>query len=120
MNNFKKLKKINPYLYSLYNKAVGIILAKNADYAGKGDFYKNFRRVENLGVDSATGIMIREEDKISRIENYFKNGEYQVKDESLADTVIDTANYFFLMLGVIEDDRKRKKKRKHGKKKVGR
>lgn len=106
LNNFDKLKEINPALYDVVDKAIGIMLAKNEDYAGKGDFYRNFRRVENLGIPAWKGILVRLEDKFSRVENYVKNGTFAVKDESFVDTLIDIVNYFLLTIGVYLEDKK--------------
>lgn len=104
-NNFEKLLKLNPALYNLFHRAAGIIVKKNHDYAGEDDFYRNFRRVENLGIKAWIGIAVRLEDKFARIENYVKTGTYFVSDESFDDTVIDMANYLLLMLGVYQEDK---------------
>ena len=67
--------------------------AKNHDYAKGDDPYKNFRLVEQLGICSVeTGILVRMCDKMSRIANLIDT-DAKVKDESIADTLIDLANY---------------------------
>jgi len=71
--------------------------AKNHDYAKGDDPYKNFRLVEQLGICSVeTGILVRMCDKMSRIANLIDT-DAKVKDESIADTLIDMANYANLM-----------------------
>ena len=71
--------------------------AKNHDYAKGDDPYKNFRLVEQLEICSVeTGILVRMCDKMSRIANLIDT-DAKVKDESIADTLIDMANYANLM-----------------------
>lgn len=84
-----------------YKKTLGHMLevtkAKNHDYAGEADPYKNFKLVEQLGVCSVEkGILVRMCDKMSRISNLLEK-EAKVKDESVADTLIDLANYSILL-----------------------
>jgi hypothetical protein len=97
---FETLKRINPRLYALYERGASIIVAKNHDYAGTDDFYKNFRECESWGFPAWKGILVRLGDKWRRICNFAMKLEYKVKDESFIDTVIDMANYLFLMLAV--------------------
>lgn len=75
-----------------------LMAKKNADYASEDELFKNFKMCESMGICSMqTGIMIRITDKLSRISNALKGGEYAVKDESLKDTVTDAINYLILL-----------------------
>ena len=94
---FETLKRVNPHLFSLYERAITIIVKKNHDYAGTEDFYKNFRECESWGFPAWKGILVRLGDKWRRICNYAMKPTYMV-NESFDDTVIDMANYLFLML----------------------
>lgn len=58
---------------------------KNADYGN--NFHK---RYEKYGFLTA---LLRLTDKMERLENIYKKGEIQVKDESVEDTLLDLANY---------------------------
>lgn len=79
-----------------------ITARKNADYADKGDAFSNFKLVEEFGVCSAEqGMYARMTDKMSRLASFIKNGELQVKDESVEDTLLDLANYSLLMIGLM-------------------
>lgn len=70
---------------------------KNADYAGKGDPFRNFKLCEQLGICSVEkGIMVRMTDKMSRIANLLEN-EAQVKDESIYDTLEDLSTYSVIL-----------------------
>lgn len=81
----------------------GIMVAKNADYAGTTDPFANFMQVENLGISTAEkGILVRITDKLSRISNLLET-EAQVKDEAITDTLQDMANYAVILKCLIEE-----------------
>jgi hypothetical protein len=77
---------------------------KNADYTGGGeDAFANFTRVESMGIATTEqGFLVRMNDKMSRIASFVKNGQLQVKDESVMDTLLDLANYSILMMGYLQ------------------
>jgi hypothetical protein len=87
-----------------FDKLLAITKKKNADYAGKGgDAFNNFTRVEALGIATTEqGFVTRMTDKLSRIISFMQNGELQVKDESVEDTLLDLANYCVLMAGYLK------------------
>jgi hypothetical protein len=66
--------------------------AKNQDYAGDKDPFKNFRYAEMVGVDVERAILVRMSDKLARISNCLDK-EVQVKDETVNDTLSDLINY---------------------------
>lgn len=74
--------------------------AKNSDYCGdNSDPFKNFKQVEFMGICSAEqGFLTRMTDKMMRISSFVKNGQLQVKDEAVTDTLQDLAVYSILML----------------------
>lgn len=88
---------------------VRITEMKNHDYAGSGDDpFKNFRQIgtmiENVGADVvAIGFLTRMSDKFSRIGSFVSKGELKVKDESVADTLLDLANYCILFAGYLAE-----------------
>ena len=72
---------------------------KRQDYASNNDPLGNFREAEKLGISPLQSIMIRLTDKYTRACNLVrKNGNAAVKNESLADTLLDLANYSVLAL----------------------
>lgn len=76
---------------------------KSADYTGKdNDPFSNFKAVEILGIKTEQGFLTRMMDKMKRIASFVENGELQVKDESVKDTLRDLANYSCLLAGYIE------------------
>ena len=92
-------------------KMVEITEKKNADYSGAGDDpFNNFRHVGNFIQNSdidmiAAGFLTRMSDKFSRIGSFISNGELQVKDESVEDTLLDLANYSALFSGYLTEKR---------------
>jgi len=86
---------------------------KNNDYCSASsskeiDPFHNFRQIESLGLCSAeVGIVTRMLDKLARISSFIKNGELQVKDESVEDTLLDLANYSIILSAYIKDKYKK-------------
>lgn len=89
-------------LEELYKSNLEISRAKNKDYAGDGDPFKNFKLCEMLGICSVEeGMLVRITDKLSRISNLLKK-EAEVKDESILDTLQDLSNYSMIMRVYLE------------------
>jgi hypothetical protein len=80
---------------TLAKKMVATVRAKNNDYAGKRDPFKNFRR------HGEYGIVVRMDDKIARLDSFFnpKEGvDQMVGNETIEDTALDLANYALLLV----------------------
>lgn len=81
----------------LSDRAFKLMASKNSDYATGMDPYQNFKLVETLGItDLKRGIAVRMCDKLARI-SHLLNKEASVKDESIVDSLIDLANYSFIL-----------------------
>lgn len=90
-------------LEELQKESLEISRAKNADYAGEGDPFKNFRLCETLGICSVeVGMLVRITDKISRISNLLSK-DAKVKDETIGDTLKDLSNYSLIMKIYLEN-----------------
>jgi hypothetical protein len=88
---------------AFFNECIEISKKKNADYTGKAlDPFANFQSVEVLGISTEAGFLTRMMDKMKRIASFVENGELQVKDESVTDTLRDLANYSCLLAGYIK------------------
>lgn len=85
---------------ALQAKMLAITLAKNNDYGGQDDPYKNFR------LDGAHGILIRAGDKMSRLRTAIVEKRKFAVDESIEDTCLDLANYALLLLCFLESEGK--------------
>ena len=83
MNKIEIHKNICDSLNDLYKK-------KNQDY---GDSFSKSYKEYGL-----TMSLIRLEDKLNRLKSLNKNGNAQVKDESIQDTLMDLANYSIMTL----------------------
>lgn len=68
-----------------------IMRTKNADYSSESDALQNFRRF------GCTGILVRIEDKLNRIDNLMRASDIR-NHESLRDSMLDLRNYAQLML----------------------
>lgn len=82
----------------LLSKMKEIADAKGHDYAGYDDRLANFRLANLTGISMWHGIVIRIGDKFSRICEFAKKGQLEVKDESVEDTLLDMANYCLLCI----------------------
>ncbi len=88
---------------NFFKEALETSKKKNADYTGGSeDPFSNFTSIEALGIATEIGFLTRMMDKMKRIASFAKNGELQVKDESVTDTLRDLANYASLFAGYIE------------------
>ena len=91
-------------LYALHSKLCGrafeLMRRKNIDYATDDDPLWNFRR---FGAD---GILIRMDDKLSRLLRFVDTGEFKVTEENLDDTILDIINYAVLLHFYLSDLRK--------------
>lgn len=86
-----------------FGECLEISRKKNADYTGGNDNpFANFEAVEVLGISAEQGFLTRMMDKMKRIASFVEQGELQVKDESVLDTLQDLANYSCLLAGYIQ------------------
>jgi|SRR5882757_1858095 len=96
------------YAKDFFNQCIETSKAKNADYTGGSpDPFSNFTSVEVLGIKTEVGFITRMFDKMKRISSFVQNGELQVKDESVIDTLQDLANYSALLAGYIQSQKRK-------------
>jgi len=93
----------HPNFYKLLQQMADLHSRKNHDYAGSTDPLRNFRKCNEMGVDSFTGVMIRLTDKWSRLESFMKQGVLAIKTESVVDTLLDNAVYSLLAIILYEE-----------------
>ncbi len=84
-----------------FEQGLALMIKKNSDYSDPEDAFANFKRSEIVAVPVERGMLVRIMDKISRISNVL-DAEPEVKDESLEQTLIDTMNYFNLLLTYVQ------------------
>lgn len=79
--------------------------SKDNDYSSTGLPMGNLRKCEDAGIEAWRGCIVRMGDKISRLENFLNNLQYQV-DEKAEDTIIDLANYSILCSCLLNEENK--------------
>lgn len=77
---------------------IDIVKKKNADYS-HSHFLQNF---DNFGYK---GIMVRLGDKFDRIKTFYFKDKFEVKDETLVDTLRDLANYAIFCILKYEEEK---------------
>jgi hypothetical protein len=95
--------------YELLEEAADLHEKKVRDYGDSQDpdpLY-NLRNVRHIGVDPVLGVLIRMNDKFSRIRAFVKNG--CLTNERLEDTLMDIAAYAFLCIILAEEAEAEKK-----------
>ena len=89
----------HPEFFNIIEKMKEIHSSKSHDYAGKGqDPFANLKLSDKMGISWWQGCLVRMGDKFSRLCAFSRQGECQVKDESIEDTLIDLANYAIICL----------------------
>jgi hypothetical protein len=76
--------------------------AKNMDYAGAEDAFKNFKLIGHLGAATVEqGFVVRMSDKLQRIANLISRPN-MVADEKIEDTCRDLSIYCILFLTYLK------------------
>lgn len=103
----KDMKKFgHPGFYELLDQMAELHSRKNHDYAGTSDPLKNLRACEQLNLKPFMGVMVRLQDKWSRLEEFVKSGQLMVKNESVIDTLMDNAVYSLLAILLYKEQQK--------------
>lgn len=86
-----------PERWKLMLRMMEVQTAKGHDYSGQQkDDLENLRASEEMGIPAWVGVLIRMNDKMTRLKNFAKSNILQVKDEQVEDTLLDLAVYSFL------------------------
>lgn len=107
IERISKLQELGGHerFYELLLEMADIHAKKNHDYASDQDPLSNLKGSSRLGIKPFTGVLIRLEDKWSRIEQLFRK-DPMVKDESITDTLMDNAVYSLLGIILLEEEKK--------------
>jgi hypothetical protein len=92
----------DPRFYQLLEEIAELHSRKNHDYSKPTEPLSNFRKCEAFGVSAFKGVLVRLSDKWSRIEQL--SGGKQAQNESLRDSLIDSAVYSLLAVLLLEDE----------------
>ncbi len=105
-NNGEQERCGHPDFYKLLEQMAALHSRKNHDYAGTKDPLKNLRSCERLNLKPFMGVMVRLQDKWSRLEEFVNSGQLMVKDESVIDTLMDNAVYSLLAIILYQEQQK--------------
>ncbi len=97
----------HPDFYKLLDQMADLHSRKNHDYAGTKDPLKNLRASERIGLPPFQGVMVRLQDKWSRLEEFVNSGQLMVKNESVIDTLMDNAVYSLLAIILYQEQQKK-------------
>ncbi len=106
MSNKTDTQYGHPDFYKLLDQMAELHSRKNHDYAGTSDPLKNLRACTRLELDPFIGVMVRLQDKWSRIEEFVKSKTLLVKNESVEDTLMDNAVYSLLAIILLREQKK--------------
>lgn len=94
------------FAHHFFDSCQNTLHKKNADYThDQQDTFGNFKAVETLGIPTEIGFLTRMMDKMKRIASFAHNGQLQVKEESVQDTLMDLANYACLLSAYLESQK---------------
>jgi len=99
----------HPRFYEILQNMADLHSRKNHDYSGTEDPLKNLHAVEKIGITPFMGVLVRLQDKWSRIEQFANSGKVLVKDESVIDTLLDNAVYSLLGIILLEEEKAKNK-----------
>lgn len=84
--------------------AYDLCLNKNDDYAGEDEAYGNLRVADDWGIASVeAGLLIRMADKMRRLATLIHGKPAAVKDEKMADSLLDIINYAVFMVLALDE-----------------
>lgn len=93
----------HPEFYKLLDQMAELHSKKNHDYSGDEDPLKNLKAARRLGVSPFLGVLVRLQDKWSRLEQFIKTGILEVKTEKIEDTLMDNAVYSLLAIILLRE-----------------
>lgn len=99
----------HPDFYKMLGAMADLHSRKNHDYAGTSDPLKNLRACKRLNLTPFLGVLVRLQDKWSRLEEFIKSGQLMVKNESVIDTLMDNAVYSLLAIILYKEQQKEEK-----------
>jgi hypothetical protein len=94
----------HPLFYELLEQMAELHSRKNHDYSGTADPLKNLRSSLRLGIDPFIAVLIRLQDKWSRLES-LAQADPLVKGESIEDTLMDNAVYSLLAIILLREEK---------------
>ena len=97
--------KVSHRFFELIEEMKETFVAKNHDYAGKDDPFANLRASRDLGISPVAGVVLRLNDKFSRLKSFLQQGVLKVKEESIVDTLKDISVYCLIAIILYEEEK---------------
>lgn len=91
----------HPRFYKLLQEMADLHSRKNHDYSGD-DPLSNLKSTEEIGIPAWKGVLVRLMDKWGRLKTFAREEHFEVKDESVIDTLMDNAVYSLLCIILFE------------------
>jgi len=95
-------KTAEDHYQELFNEIRALHGKKGQDYGTQNDAFANLRAAERFGFPAWVGVLLRMEDKMSRLTAFVKNGD--LANESAEDSFLDLANYAMLGLALLREE----------------
>lgn len=99
-------KELIEFAETTFKECLQLMKDKNSDYANtdkSNNAFLNLSLGEHYNViDTEKAMWVRLSDKFSRLSTFLSSGNFNVKTESVKDTLLDTINYNLLLLAYIE------------------
>lgn len=103
---WRQLEELVAKAHPTFARYVGEILklhgSKGHDYGTQADTFANVRTAEDFGLRPSLGVAMRMNDKMRRIQSYYKRGS--LKHESVRDAFLDCANYGLIALCLLDEE----------------
>lgn len=102
---FSPIRQLMEIHYETCLAARELMKQKNHDHTdGSDDPFANFRAARARGVEPKLGLLIRVDDKLSRLTTFINKGTLRVENESANDAIIDVINYMILLKGMMLEE----------------
>lgn len=88
---------------SFQDEGLNILDGKSNDYAKEDDVMSAFKTVEVFNIKPEHALLSRMTEKLSRISNIVNGKNIKVLDESVKDSLLDLANYSFILYAYLKD-----------------
>jgi hypothetical protein len=92
----KPLSQMHQSMRKTFDECFDISLKKANDYSKGANTYRNFEGSERIGISVQKGILLRLQDKFTRLENLLESDTPKVA-ESIEDTIMDAINYLAIL-----------------------
>lgn len=91
----------DPRFHALLAQIGEMHAKKSQDYGLKDDIFANFRTSEEFGIEPWRAVLVRMNDKITRIKAFAQTGH--LANEGVEDSLLDLASYSLIVLLLLQE-----------------